>query len=266
MLGDASHLGFEQVADRKQRPGKLFLRKLAEKITLILVRITSREQFVDRPTVGCRLFGLATVVSRSHEIGTQLEGFLQKNVELNFAVAEHVRVGCTPFRVFGEHIVHHPATVLVREIDRMERNVEPPRDKFGEEPVVVPGAVAFERTRSVVPVDHEESDNLMPGLLEQVGRYRRIDAAGESDNHTCHTFCANFTFRPHRKARFAGNIRSRKHRFSTDSRYSSISPSGSTIFTVRPSKSMPAMNSSTAGTRIRLPPISTSKRGLASLS
>lgn len=106
----------------------------------------------------------------------------------------------------------------------------------------------------------------MPGLLEQVGRYRRIDAAGESDNHTCHTFCANFTFRPHRKARFAGNIRSRKHRFSTDSRYSSISPSGSTIFTVRPSKSMPAMNSSTAGTRIRLPPISTSKRGLASLS
>lgn len=127
-------------------------------------------------------------------------------------------------------------------------------------------AVAFERARSVVPVDHEESDNLMSGLLEQVGRYRRIDAAGESDNYTCHTFCANFTFRPHRKARFAGNIRSRKHRFSTDSRYSSISPSGSTIFTVRPSKSMPAMNSSTAGTRIRLPPISTSKRGLASLS
>lgn len=31
LLGDASHLGFEQVPDRKQRPGKLFLRKLAEK-------------------------------------------------------------------------------------------------------------------------------------------------------------------------------------------------------------------------------------------
>ena len=104
------------------------------------------------------------------------------------------------------------------------------------------------------------------GALRDHRRDGRIDAAGESDNHTCHTFCANFTFRPHRKARFAGNIRSRKHRFSTDSRYSSISPSGSTIFTVRPSKSMPAMNSSTAGTRIRLPPISTSKRGLASLS
>ncbi len=25
LLGDASHFGFEQVADRKQRPGKLFL-------------------------------------------------------------------------------------------------------------------------------------------------------------------------------------------------------------------------------------------------
>lgn len=68
------------------------------------------------------------------------------------------------------------------------------------------------------------------------------------------------------KVRFPRNIRLRKHRVPTDSRYSSISPSGSTIFTVRLSKSMPAMNSSTAGTRIRLPPISTSKRGLASLS
>lgn len=31
----------------------------------------------------------------------------------------------------------------------------------------------------------------MSGLLEQVGRYRRIDAAGESDNYTCHTFVVN---------------------------------------------------------------------------
>ena len=164
---------------------------MAEKVALVLVGIATRKQFVDRPAVGRRLFGLATVVSRSHEIGSQLEGFLQKNVELDFAVAEHVGIGCAPFRVFGEHIVHHPATVLVREIDRMERNVEPSGDKFGEEPVVVPGAVAFERARGVVPVDHEESDNLMSGLLEQVGRYRRIDAAGESDNYTCHTFVVN---------------------------------------------------------------------------
>lgn len=31
LLGDASHLGFEQVADRKQRPGKLFLRSWQRK-------------------------------------------------------------------------------------------------------------------------------------------------------------------------------------------------------------------------------------------
>lgn len=121
--------------------------KLAEKVALVLVGIATRKQFVDRPAVGRRLFGLATVVSRSHEIGSQLEGFLQKNVELDFAVAEHVGIGCAPFRVFGEHIVHHPATVLVREIDRMERNVEPSGDKFGEEPVVVPG-----QSPSSVPV------------------------------------------------------------------------------------------------------------------
>lgn len=103
LLGDASHLGFEQVADRKQRPGKLFLRKLAEKITLILVRITSREQFVDRPTVGCRLFGLATVVSRSHEIGTQLEGFLQKTSNLISRLQSTSGLGVRPF-AYSENI------------------------------------------------------------------------------------------------------------------------------------------------------------------
>lgn len=54
--------------------------------------------------------------------------------------------------------------------------------------------------------------------------------------------------------------------FNPISLYNSNNPSGNTSFIVLRSKSIAAMNSSAAGTRCRLPPISISNRGFASLS
>ena len=41
-------------------------------------------------------------------------------------------------------------------------------DQFGEDAVVVPRAVALERSRRIVPVDHEQPHDVMPLLFEQV--------------------------------------------------------------------------------------------------
>jgi hypothetical protein len=42
--------------------------------------------------------------------------------------------------------------------------------KLGKHLVIVPWAVALERARGVVPVAHEESNDFMPLLFEQVCR------------------------------------------------------------------------------------------------
>ena len=236
LLGDAPHLGFEQPADGKQRPAELLLRELAEEIALVLVGIAACEQLMDRPPVRQRLFRLAAVVARGHVVGAQLQRLAQEYVEFDFAVAQHVGIGrAAPF-VFGEHVIHDTRAVVCREVDHVQLDVEFPGHEFGENPVVVPRTVAFERSRRVVPVDHKKPYDLMPLLLEEPGRHRRIDAARKSDYHPCHPY---------------SNVKS---------------PSGSTRCIVRPSKSMRAMNSSTAGTSTCRPPISSSNSGLASLS
>ena len=142
-------------------------------------------------TVGVRILGLAAVVARSHVVGPQLQGLLQEDVELDLAVAQHVGVGRAAALVLGEHILHHPAAVVLREVHHVQRDVEPPGHQLGEEAVVVPRAVALERARRVVPVDHEEAHHLVPLLLKQVGGHRRVDAARKSDYHSCHSYLRN---------------------------------------------------------------------------
>ena len=175
--GDAPHFGFQQIADREQGVAQLLLRKLAEKIALVLVGVGAGEQLEDRPSVGKNFFDLAAVVARGDEVRAQLEGFAQKDVEFDFAVAQHVGVGCAALFVLGEHVIDHARTVVGREVYDAQRNVEPFGDQLGENPVVVPRAVAFERARGVVPVDHEKPRDVVPLPFEEIRRDGRIHAA-----------------------------------------------------------------------------------------
>ena len=68
----------------------------------------------------------------------------------------------------------------------MERDVEPAGDELGEHLVVVPRTVALERAGGVVPVAHEESDDFMSLLLQQVCSHRGVDASGKTYHYTCH--------------------------------------------------------------------------------
>lgn len=122
--GDAPHLGFEQGADGEQGVAQLLLRELAEEVALILVGVGAREEFIDCPSVGQRLLGLAAVVPRGDEIGAQPERFAQEDVEFDFAVAQHVGVGRASLFVFREHVIDHAGAVVRREVDDVQRDVQ----------------------------------------------------------------------------------------------------------------------------------------------
>ena len=182
---DAPDLGLEQMSNRKERARKLPLRKLAEKIALVLVRVAARKQAMNRPAFGPDLLAAAIVACR-HEIGAQLESRIQKGVELDLAVAQHVRIGRAPPRVLGEHVVDDPPPILVAQVDHMKRDVEPLGHQFGEQVVIVPRAVALQRAGRILPVPHEQAHHVVALLLEQIGGHARIDASGEAHHDSFH--------------------------------------------------------------------------------
>ena len=55
LSGDAPYFGFQQIADREQGVAQLLLRKLAEKIALVLVGVGAGEQLDPLPCVIRRL-------------------------------------------------------------------------------------------------------------------------------------------------------------------------------------------------------------------
>ena len=184
--GDAPHFGLEQSAHGEEGAAQLLLRELAEEVALVLVRVAPGQQTVDDAAVRLHGLLLAAVVPRGDVVGPELQRLAQEDVELDLAVAQHVGVGrAAPF-ILGEHVIDHPCAVLLRKIDRVQRDVEPLGHQLGEEPVVVPRTVALKRPRGVVPVDHEKPDDLVPLLLEEPCGDRRIDAARKSDYYTCH--------------------------------------------------------------------------------
>ncbi len=72
LLGDAAHLGFEQLAYGKHRVAQLLLRQLAEEIALVLVGIAARQQRIYAPAVYYAL-GAAAVVAGRDSLGTEFQ-------------------------------------------------------------------------------------------------------------------------------------------------------------------------------------------------
>ena len=175
-------------------------------------------------------------MARRDEFSAELQRLVQKDIELDFAVAQHIGIGRTAPFVLGEHVIDHARPIVGRKVDDVQRNIEFLGDQLRENTVVVPRAIALQRTGRIMPVDHEQTDHLVSLLLQQIGGHRRIDPARKSDNYACH--------------------------------HLSIfnNPSGKTSRNERCSKSMCAKNSSAAGTSTHRPSMSSSNSGLLSLS
>ena len=118
-----------------------------------------------------------------HIICTQFPGTLQKSIELDFPVAKHIRIRCTAFFILVKHIIHHPLTILLAEVDKIERYTYFTGNKFSHETVLLPLAITMKSCRSIMPVLHEKGEHVVSLLLEQKSCNARINSTGKADTH-----------------------------------------------------------------------------------
>ena len=117
----------------------------------------------------------------SNVIGPVFLGDAEEGVELDFAVAEDVRVGRAAFGVFVEHIVDDPLAVFLGQVHEVEGNADLPGDELGDEAVFLPFAVSVEGGVGLVPVLHEHGKDVVALLLEEEGSHGGVHAAGKAD-------------------------------------------------------------------------------------
>ena len=125
------------------------------------------------------------IVPRGNGIRTQLMRRLPEQVEFDFPVAQDVGIGCAPGGIFREHVVYDALPVSVGEIDDLERNAEVLRDEQGIIGIVHPWAGIVQGDGVIDPIAHEESDDLMPLLLQEMGGDTAVHTTGKSD-HDAH--------------------------------------------------------------------------------
>ena len=128
------------------------------------------------------LFHLARVVAGGDAVGTQFQRVVQKGLELDFGIAQHVRIGGAASRVFLEEVREHAVLVFLGEIDDFHVDADDVGHAHGIQCILLDGAVFV--VVVVFPVLHEYADDFMALLLEQPGGYRRIHTAGHADDNT----------------------------------------------------------------------------------
>src|SRR5699024_7026404 len=89
--GDGTDFRFMQFAQRKQRARQSVCGHGREEIGLVLAEVDAAQQLRLRaPAHGAR------VMAGGNHVSTEALGMLQESVELDFAIAQDVRIGCAP--------------------------------------------------------------------------------------------------------------------------------------------------------------------------
>ena len=114
------------------------------------------------------------------QVGTEHYGVVEERLELDFAVAQDVRVRCTTGLVFGQEVFEHVVPVFGGKIGGVQLDANFVAHGLGVCQIIHGGAVI----RSVVflPVLHEQAFHLVALLHEQNGGNGRINTAGHADN------------------------------------------------------------------------------------
>ena len=107
---------------------------------------------------------------------------VQKGLELDFGVAQHVRVGRAAGLVFAQEFGKNAVFVFGGEIDMLDVDADHVGHGGGVQKVLAAGAVLA--VIVVFPVFHEDANDFVPGLLEQPGGDGGIHAAGKADDNT----------------------------------------------------------------------------------
>ena len=157
-----------------------------EKIALVLARINAAEKFdavVRMPDAG--------LVARGDQIGSHGHGVVKKGSELDFRIAEHVGIGRAAGAVFPEETGKDAFLVLFGEIDGFDIDADDVRYAARIDEVLTGRAVFT--VIVVLPVLHEEADDVVALLLEKPCADGGVHSARKSDDdglfcHVCRGF------------------------------------------------------------------------------
>ena len=182
--GDPAHLALVQLAQREARGGQLRLPELVQEITLVLAAILRPQQ----PVLPGHAID-AGVVARCNGIRTELVRGIEEMLELDLAIAQHVRVRRATDGVFGEEVLEHTVPVFARKIAEADRQAKLAANGDGIAAVVLGPAIA---TAIVGPVLHEQSSDVAASIAEEQGGDRRIHPArnANDDPAAAHASCA----------------------------------------------------------------------------
>src|SRR5690606_18062357 len=101
-FGDGSYLRFFQLANGKQGLAQLLAAYGVEEVALVLVRVQALEQFAASVDIAA-----ANIVPRCDQVGAERQGIVEECLELDFTVAEDVRVRRSACLVFGEEMLEY---------------------------------------------------------------------------------------------------------------------------------------------------------------
>src|SRR5690606_14652897 len=155
-----AHVGFGELADRKYRSSQLFLAQAMQEVALVLVRVDAAQQLPFAV-----LAAVARVVSGGDAFRAEFAGVIEKDPELDLAIAQHVGIRCATGAIFGDEMGKYLLAVFAGEVACVERNAEA-RAQVERILAVLIGLARASR-RVVFPVLHEHAGQRLPALGEQ---------------------------------------------------------------------------------------------------
>ena len=172
-LGNTAHVVLVQVAQRKHRLGERRLADGMQEIALVLVVVDALQK---RGLASD--FGRACVVAGRQQFAAEAFRIVAKHAELDFAIAQYVRVRRAAGTVFVEKIVEDSVAILGREIGVVQRYAELIADAACVLQVLGGRAIAV----VVFPVGHVQRLHVGAGLDQAQRSHGGIDPAGESQD------------------------------------------------------------------------------------
>jgi hypothetical protein len=146
-----------------------------QEVALVLAPVEALEQLE-----AAAALAHARVVAGRDLLGAEPHRVVEEGLELDLGVAQHVRVG----RAAGRYSRRNSAkTRSLYSAAKLTCSISMPMhvgDAGGVEEVLARRAVLV--VVVLLPVLHEDADDLVAGALQQPGGHGRIDAAGQADD------------------------------------------------------------------------------------
>ena len=124
---------------------------------------------------GARVVPHTGVMPGRHFVCAQGKGVIEKGFELDFSVAQNIRIGRASGLVLAQKFGEHAVFVICREIDVFDLYADDISHCSGVYEVLVRRAVFV--VVIVFPVFHEDANHFMALALQHQGGHGRVDTA-----------------------------------------------------------------------------------------